>query len=133
MFGCVIASVPQTDLLGFVYDDRGPMYITEYGDPREDDMFEYMKSYSPYHNVRENTAYPGIYIQAGAMDNNVPAYHAKKFAARMQRLQGERPVLLRVLPYGSHDRGVGEYFQRTIAEMRTFIDIELGAGDEDNG
>lgn len=133
LFGCVIASVPQTDLLGFVYDDRGPMYITEYGDPREDDMFEYMKSYSPYHNVRENTAYPGIYIQAGAMDNNVPAYHAKKFAARMQRLQGERPVLLRVLPYGSHDRGVGEYFQRTIAEMRTFIDIELGAGDEDNG
>lgn len=36
LFGCVIASVPQTDLLGFVYDDRGSMYITEYGDPRED-------------------------------------------------------------------------------------------------
>lgn len=132
LFGCVIASVPQTDLLGFVYDDRGSMYITEYGDPREDDMFEYMKSYSPYHNIRENITYPGIYIQAGAMDNNVPAYHAKKFAAEMQRLQGERPVLLRILPYGSHDRGTGEYFHRTIAEMRTFIDIELGAGDEGN-
>lgn len=133
LFGCVIASVPQTDLLGFLYDDRGPMYITEYGDPREDKMFEYMKSYSPYHNVREGVLYPGIYIQAGAMDNNVPAYHAKKFAAKMQRLQGERPVLLRVLPYGSHDRGVGEYFHRTIAEMRTFIEIELNLGGKDNG
>lgn len=148
LFGCVIASVPQTDLLGFVYDDRGPMYITEYGDPRTDDMFEYMKSYSPYHNIREDASYPGIYIQAGAMDNNVPAYHAKKFAARMQSLQGKRPVLLRVLPYGSHDQGMGEYFHRTIAEIRTFIDIELalypdgssisdctkqqGAGDEGN-
>ncbi|MCB7305841.1 prolyl oligopeptidase family serine peptidase [Bariatricus massiliensis] len=132
LFGCVIASVPQTDLLGFVYDDRGSMYITEYGDPREDDMFEYMKSYSPYHNIKENMSYPGIYIQAGAMDNNVPAYHAKKFTAKMQELQGKRPVLLRVLPYGSHDRGMGEYFHRTIAEMRTFIDIELGLGDEDN-
>ena len=132
LFGCVIASVPQTDLLGFVYDDRGPMYITEYGDPRKDDMFEYMKSYSPYHNIKENRSYPGIYIQAGAMDNNVPAYHAKKFAAKMQELQGERPVLLRVLPYGSHDQGVGAYYHRTIAEMRTFIDIELGVGGKCN-
>lgn len=132
LFGCVIASVPQTDLLGFLYDDRGTMYITEYGDPREDRMFEYMKSYSPYHNVREDVSYPGIYIQAGAMDNNVPAYHAKKFTAKMQRLQGERPVLLRVLPYGSHDRGVGEYYHRTIAEMRTFIDVELNLGGNNN-
>lgn len=130
LFGCVIASVPQTDLLGFVFDDRGSMYITEYGDPRQDDMFEYMRSYSPYHNIKEDISYPGIYIQAGAMDNNVPAYHAKKFAAKMQKLQGKRPVLLRVLPYGSHDQGVGEYFHRTIAEMRTFIDIELEYRDE---
>lgn len=133
LFGCVIASVPQTDLLGFVYDDRGPMYITEYGDPREDHMFEYMKSYSPYHNLKSGVSYPGIYIQAGAMDNNVPAYHAKKFAAKMQALGGDRPVLLRVLPYGSHDRGTGPYFHQTIAEMRTFIDIELGRGGKGNG
>lgn len=128
LFGCVIASVPQTDLLGFVYDDRGPMYITEYGDPREDDMFEYMKSYSPYHNVKKDVSYPGIYIQAGAMDNNVPAYHAKKFTAKMQAIGGKRPVLLRVLPFGSHDRGTGNYFHKTVAEMRTFIEIELSRG-----
>lgn len=133
LFGCVIASVPHTDMLGFVYDDRGMMYITEYGDPREDDMFEYMKSYSPYHNIKENVKYPGIYVQAGAMDNNVPAYHAKKFAAKMQSLQGDRPVLLRVLPYGSHDRGTGKYFHRTIAEMRTFIEIELNLGEKEIG
>ena len=88
-------------------------------------MFGYMKSYSPYHNVRQDAAYPGIYIQAGEMDNNVPAYHAKKFAAKMQGVSGERPVLLRVLPFGSHDQGTGKYYQQTIAEMRTFIDIEL--------
>lgn len=133
LFGCVIASVPQTDLLGFVYDDRGTMYITEYGDPRGDEMFEYMKSYSPYHNVREDVHYPGIYIQAGAMDNNVPAYHAKKFTAKMQNIGGDRPVLLRVLPFGSHDRGTGEYYHRTIAEMRTFIEIELNLGGNLNG
>ena len=131
LFGCVIASVPQTDLLGFVYDARGTMYITEYGDPREEEMFEYMKSYSPYHNIRNDVSYPGIYIQAGAMDNNVPAYHAKKFTAKMQKLEGKRPVILRVLPYGSHDQGMGEYYHRTIAEMRTFIDIELGLGGKD--
>ena len=67
------------------------------------------------------------------MDNNVPAYHAKKFTAKMQALKGERPVLLRILPYGSHDRGTGEYFRRTIAEMRAFIDIELGRGGDSIG
>lgn len=133
LFGCVIASVPQTDLLGFVNDARGSMYITEYGDPREEKMFEYLKSYSPYHNVKSEVNYPGIYIQAGAMDNNVPAYHAKKFAAKMQNVRGERPVLLRVLPYGSHDRGTGKYYRQTIAEMRTFIEIELNRGGDTDG
>ena len=84
-----------------------------------------MKSYSPYHNIKEGVKYPAIYLQAGAMDNNVPAYHAKKFTAKMQKLNGEKPVLLRVLPFGSHDRGKGKYFIETISEMRTFIDIEL--------
>lgn len=51
----------------------------------------------------------------------------------MQALKGERPVLLRILPYGSHDRGTGEYFRRTIAEMRAFIDIELGRGGDSIG
>lgn len=123
LFGCVIDSVPHTDIIHFVEDDREPMYITEYGNPREsEEMFSYLLSYSPYHNVRK-TEYPPFYIQTGECDNNVPPYHGEKFAARLQELnQSENPILLRVLEKGSHDRGSGEAYWKTIAEMQLFVD-----------
>lgn len=122
LWGCVLDSVPHTDMIHFVEDDRGPMYITEYGNPRESrEMFEYLLSYSPYHHVQER-AYPPVYIQTGELDNNVPPYHGKKFAARMQKAnRSENPILLRVLAEGSHDRGKGEVYWQTIAEMHLFL------------
>ena len=123
LFGCVIGSVPHTDMIQFAEDDRGPMYITEYGNPRESkEMFEYLLSYSPYHNVQK-IAYPWIYLQTGECDNNVPPYHGKKFAAKLQEMStSDAPILLRVLKDGSHDRGAGEVFWRTTAEMQLFAD-----------
>lgn len=126
LWGCVLDSVPHTDMIHFAEDDRGPMYITEYGNPREsEEMFSYLLSYSPYHNIRE-IPYPPTYIQTGERDNNVPPYHGKKFAARMQAsTTGDAPILLRVLAEGSHDRGKGEVFYRTIAEMQLFLQMAL--------
>ena len=123
-FGCVIASVPHTDMIRFRQDDRGSMYVTEYGDPQADEeMFKYLLSYSPYHNIRQGVRYPAMYLQTGEMDNNVPSYHAKKFAAQMQRsAKPGQPVLLNVLTHGSHNRGVGDEHDLTIAQMRTFIE-----------
>lgn len=127
LWGCVIDSVPQTDMIHVADDDRGPMYITEYGDPRASkEMFEYLLSYSPYHNVQD-VAYPPVYIQTGECDNNVPPYHGKKFAARVQAATtGDAPILLRVLAQGSHNRGgTPEEFWRTIAEMHLFLEEHL--------
>lgn len=126
LWGCVIDSVPHTDMIHFVEDDRGAMYITEYGDPRESkESFEYFLSYSPVHNVKK-VDYPPTYIQTGECDNNVPPYHGKSFAATMQEYNtSDNPILLRVLKLGSHDRGQGEVFWKTIAEMHIFIDKSL--------
>ncbi len=126
LWGCVIDSVPHTDMIHFVEDDRGAMYITEYGDPRESkESFEYFLSYSPVHNVKK-VDYPPTYIQTGECDNNVPPYHGKSFAATMQENNtSDNPILLRVLKLGSHDRGQGEVFWKTIAEMHVFIDKAL--------
>lgn len=126
LWGCVIASVPHTDMIRFRNDDRGPMYITEYGDPMDPNLFPLMLSYSPYHNI-QTIAYPATYIQTGECDNNVPPYHGKKMAAKLQENnQSEHPVLLRVLALGSHDRGKGEAHLKTIAEMQSYIDWALG-------
>lgn len=130
LWGCVIASVPHTDMIRFRNDDRGPMYITEYGDPMDPNLFPLMLSYSPYHNI-QTIAYPATYIQTGECDNNVPPYHGKKMAAKLQENnQSEHPVLLRVLALGSHDRGKGEAHLKTIAEMQSYIDWALGEVQE---
>ena len=129
LWGCVIASVPHTDMIRFRNDDRGPMYITEYGDPMDPEMFPIMLSYSPYHNIHE-VEYPAMYIQTGECDNNVPPYHGKKMAARMQeKNRSKTPVLLRVLALGSHDRGKGEVHIRTVAEMQSYIEWALKLTD----
>lgn len=129
LFGTVIASVPHTDMLRFRNDDRGMMYVTEYGDPlSSEEMFNYMRSYSPYHNIHAGTTYPWIYVQTGEMDNNVPPYHGKKFAIRLQSEADEQnPVLLQVLSTGSHDRGVGDEYYMNIAQMQTFVELSLAA------
>lgn len=84
LFGTVIASVPHTDMIRFRNDDRGMMYVTEYGDPLEnEETLKYMLSYSPYHNIKPGTLYPRLLVQTGENDNNVPPYHGKKFAIRL--------------------------------------------------
>ena len=56
----------------------------------------------------------------------MPPYHGKKFAARMQALnQSDNPILLRVLADGSHDRGRGDAYWQTIAEMQLFLKYAL--------
>lgn len=127
LFGCIIASVPQTDMIQVAEDDRGAMYITEYGNPKESkEMLEYLLDYSPYHNIVDRT-YPWMYIQTGECDNNVPPYHGKKFAAKLQEQKSNpNPVLLRVLEKGSHDRGMGEVYWKTISEMQLFAEKAIG-------
>lgn len=127
LLACAVASVPHTDMLRFVHDDRGPMYVTEYGDPRDPALFGVMRGYSPYHNIRPGQRYPALYVQTGELDNNVPPYHGKKFAARMQReASPANPCVLRVLARGAHDRGEGDAYWRTVAEMQCFLEHGLG-------
>ncbi len=120
LWSSVIASVPHTDMLGFVNDPAGPRFILEYGNPRDPKMNGYLRKYSPYHNV-QSIPYPPIYIQTGERDNNVPPYHGKKFAALLQEKSSGGPVLLRVLAEGAHNRGEGEEMYRTKAEMLLFV------------
>jgi prolyl oligopeptidase len=52
---------------------------------------------SPYHLVREGLSYPAVFIDSGSTDPRSPPWHARKFAARLQRVsQGSAPILLHV-------------------------------------
>lgn len=126
LYAVIIDSIGLHDMIHFISDPRGSMYQTEYGDPYDDAMFKYLKSYSPYHNVKAHVDYPAIYLHAGSLDTNVPPYHAMKFAAICQEKNPNgNPILLRILPNGHHDFGHGDEFVQTIAERQCFIESIL--------
>ena len=69
-------------------------------------MFDYLMSYSPVHNVKEDTNYPATLITTGDHDDRVVPAHSFKFAAQLQNNQnGENPVLIRIETNAGHGAG----------------------------
>ena len=69
-------------------------------------MFDYLKSYSPVHNVKEGTNYPATLITTGDHDDRVVPAHSFKFAAQLQNKQnGENPILIRIETNAGHGAG----------------------------
>ncbi|HEY6500907.1 MAG TPA: prolyl oligopeptidase family serine peptidase [Streptosporangiaceae bacterium] len=101
----VVAMVPVVDMLRVELDPNGPSNVGEYGTVSDPELFQALRAYSPYHNVKDGTAYPAMLLTAGESDPFAKAYHAKKMAARLQAAtSSSQPVLLRVRP-GGHGPG----------------------------
>jgi prolyl oligopeptidase len=117
----VVAMVPVMDMLRVELDPNGTFNVGEYGTVNDPELFQALRAYSPYHNVKDGTAYPGTLLTAGESDPFAKAYHAKKMAARLQAAtSSSQPVLLRVRP-GGH--GPGSLGQRVseLADIYTFL------------
>lgn len=94
LFGGAICAVPLTDMLRFHKTLLGSTWTKEYGSPEDLDDFEWLKDYSPYHNI-EKREYPPTLIRTAVGDTRVDPAHARKFAARLQENQeGEAPICL---------------------------------------
>jgi prolyl oligopeptidase len=114
LFRAAIAAVPLEDMLRFHEFLIGEAWTTEYGSPDDPDAYEYIRAYSPYHNV-EARGYPATLFTTGAGDSRVHPAHARKMAARMQAAQtADRPVLLRTRDDTGH--GTGKPTSMLVAE-----------------
>ena len=84
-------------------------------------MFEYLKNYSPVHNVKEGTKYPATLVTTGDHDDRVVPAHSFKFAAELQAKQtGSNPTLIRIDVNAGH--GAGKSVSATIQE---FVDMQV--------
>ena len=72
--------------------------LYDYGTSEESkEMFNYLKGYSPVHNIKKGTSYPATLITTGDHDDRVVPAHSFKFAAALQEGQsGENPTLIRI-------------------------------------
>ncbi|HSJ85766.1 MAG TPA: prolyl oligopeptidase family serine peptidase [Anaerolineales bacterium] len=114
LFRAVASHVGVYDMLRVERDPNGAFNVTEYGTVTNPQHFEALYDYSPYHRVKQGTAYPAVLITAGENDGRVLAYHSRKMAAALQAAStSEKPILLRINTQG---HGFGTPLEELIAE-----------------
>ena len=83
LFRAVVCQVPLLDMLRYHKLLAGASWMGEYGDPDVPEEAEWLRRYSPYHNVGADTAYPKVLFTTSTRDDRVHPGHARKMMARM--------------------------------------------------
>jgi prolyl oligopeptidase len=103
LFRVVLCMVPLVDMLRYHLFDHAHLWKDEYGTAEDATDFAALAGYSPYHRVREGTAYPATMIVSGDADQNCNPLHARKMTARLQNANVSRfPILLDYDPHRGH-------------------------------
>jgi prolyl oligopeptidase len=132
LFGAVVIDVPLLDMLRYQHFLMARFWVPEYGDAdRSAEEFAFLRAYSPYHNIRQGTRYPAVFLTAGENDTRVHPMHARKMAAALQAATAsdpnEKPVLLWVDRDAGHGAGKPlELRIRDLVDERMFIMWQLG-------
>lgn len=113
------------DMLRYNKFTAGAGWAYDYGTAEDSkEMFEYLKSYSPVHNVKAGTCYPSTMIITSDHDDRVVPAHSFKFGAELQEKQGcKNPVLLRIEKNAGH--GAGRATDQIISENADLISFAL--------
>ena len=128
LFKAVVCAVPLLDMVRYHNFQIAKLWVPEYGSAENPGQFRFLYEYSPYHKVRENTAYPAVLLTTAESDSRVDPMHARKMAARLQKATtSDRPVLLRTETKAGH--GVGKPLTKQIDESTdtwSFLLWQLG-------
>ncbi|WP_066287033.1 prolyl oligopeptidase family serine peptidase [Arthrobacter sp. B6] len=83
LFGAVSCGVPLLDMRRYTRLSAGHSWIAEYGDPDVAEQWEFIRTFSPYHLLRDGVEYPETFIWTATSDDRVGPVQARKMAARM--------------------------------------------------
>lgn len=107
LFKVALPAVGVLDMLRYHQFTAGAGWAFDYGTAQDNpEMFNYLKGYSPYHNLREGVTYPATLVTTADHDDRVVPAHSFKFAARLQKAhKGDSPVLIRIETNAGHGAG----------------------------
>ncbi|WP_371926073.1 prolyl oligopeptidase family serine peptidase [Flavobacterium cerinum] len=111
-----LPAVGVMDMLRYHTFTAGAGWAYDYGTAEDSkEMFNYLKGYSPVHNVKSGVEYPATLVTTGDHDDRVVPAHSFKFAAELQEKQsGNNPVLIRIDINAGH--GAGKSVAASIQE-----------------
>jgi prolyl oligopeptidase len=129
LFAVAIPEVGVLDMLRYHLFTIGWSWTSDYGNSEESkEMFEYLKGYSPLHNVKAGIKYPATLVMTGDHDDRVVPAHSFKFTATLQAVNNTKnPTLIRIDSKAGH--GAGKPIGKLIdaqTDMWSFVMWNLG-------
>lgn len=120
-----LPAVGVLDMLRYHTFTAGAGWAYDYGTAQDSkEMFEYLKGYSPVHNVKSGVEYPATLITTGDHDDRVVPTHSFKFAAELQSKQtGNNPTLIRIETDAGH--GAGTPVSKSIEQYTDIFGFTL--------
>jgi prolyl oligopeptidase len=120
-----LPAVGVLDMLRYHTFTSGAGWAHDYGTSEDSKaMFDFIKGYSPLHNIKTNVAYPATLITTGDHDDRVVPAHSFKFAAELQtKHTGANPTLIRIETDAGH--GAGTPVNKTIEQYAAIFGFTL--------
>ncbi len=117
LFKVAIPQVGVMDMLRYHKFTIGWNWASDYGTSADSkEMFEYLKAYSPLHNLKPGTKYPATMVTTADHDDRVVPAHSFKFAATLQECNdGTNPTLIRIDSKAGH--GAGKPMAKVLEEQ----------------
>ena len=101
----IISAVPFVDVLTTMSDESIPLTTFEYkewGNPKNKEEYEYIKSYSPYDNI-EKKNYPTVFVTSSLFDSQVQYFEPAKYVPKLrENSTSKNPILLKMNLIGGH-------------------------------
>lgn len=130
LYQTIVAQVPFVDVITTMFDDSLPLTTGEYeewGNPNDEDYYNYIKSYSPYDNVKAQS-YPNFLITGGINDSQVLFHEPAKWTAKLREYKTDDNILImRMNMESGHGGASGRYSRiKDVAFEFAFILDRVG-------
>jgi oligopeptidase B len=128
MWRGVVAAVPFVDVITTMLDETIPLTtgeFDEWGNPKDKEYYDYIKSYSPYDNV-EAKDYPNMLVTTGYHDSQVQYWEPAKWVAKLREMKTDNnTLLLKTNMDAGHGGASGRFsrFKETALEYAFFLDL----------
>ncbi|MFE3177902.1 prolyl oligopeptidase family protein [Amycolatopsis sp. NPDC059090] len=127
LFAAAVCSAPLLDMVRYERFGLGPQWREEYGSAEDPEQLAWLLGYSPYHQVRQDAAYPAVLFTTFGGDTRVDPMHARKMCAALQwATMSGRPVLLRHEPGTGHGASSATRAMRLAGDMLAFLAEHTG-------
>ncbi|MGV2432573.1 MAG UNVERIFIED_CONTAM: prolyl oligopeptidase family serine peptidase [Rickettsiaceae bacterium] len=113
LFKAVVTKSPFVDVMNTLLDETLPLTkvsYTEFGNPKDKEFVDYIKSYSPYDNINK-AEYPNVLAFAGISDPRVNYWEAAKWIAKLRDYHTNDSVMLLKMDMDSGHFGSADRFK----------------------